>query len=975
MNLFDTVLVTASSERQADSFRALVERRRAHGLYPRELAFEVVADPPGGRAGTGGGTLWALARLVESRGAAADPGRFFARERVLVLHAGGESRRLPAYAPEGKLFAPLPLPSSALLPPVVLDAQLGLFFEYPWRRGEIVVSSGDVVIGFDTAAVPADRGPVFGFAKPASVEQGSRHGVFRFDPQREHVVDYLQKAPADEIARSALIDGTGECALDIGLVSLAPAAALAFLALGRSPVGDGTLEDGLARGEVRFELYLEVLTAGLPGLSREAFWERVRGASALPRELALRVYDGFHPFGLGGMVTRSTLFEHVGSLAELPEAGRALLAQGVRPFYESDGGEIRPFEGPDRLVYDSIDVDLRVAGPAPVLVEGCSSCRLSLEGDNVVAGLESLDLPFTLPRGFVLDGRALPDGRVVVVLSSLDSLKPETSPSRLVFCGRPLDEWLSERGLSREDVLPAGAPPDLFLARLFAMDPTPELLRGYVERRGEEWTGAFRAARRLSLAEIQEQDDAVRREERRVATRREWLRERFRAGRGWRDVSVADFAATFAAAPWREPLEAWLDRTDDPLLRAYRERVFRAAFPGSRSASPLPEIDYVARPSGEREPLRPALKEDQIVWARAPVRLDLAGGWTDTPPYTLRFGGRVVNVAVDLNGQPPIQVFCRRTAERHVRVHSIDLGYTETYTRLDELVDYRDPRSPFALPRASLCLLGLDHAHARGDSLDDLLDGLGCGLEITLLCAVPKGSGLGTSSVLGGVILAALSRFFGRPVVADELIRQVLQVEQMLTTGGGWQDQIGGLVPGVKCVESRPGLRPHPVVHQLDPFLFQDPASLECFTLFYTGITRLAKNILADVVDEANGASKAYLFTLRHMAQLALDAKGAIERRDRRALAEVIALSWAANKRVHASTTNEEVDSMLAAAAPHFEGAKLLGAGGGGYALFASADARQADAVRALLRERFENDRARLVDFSLSTRGLEVSVS
>ena len=201
---------------------------------------------------------------------------------------------------------------------------------------------------------------------------------------------------------------------------------------------------------------------------------------------------------------------------------------------------------------------------------------------------------------------------------------------------------------------------------------------------------------------------------------------------------------------------------------------------------------------------------------------------------------------------------------------------------------------------------------------------------------MPKGSGLGTSSILGAVMLAAFSRFFGRAVVMDELIRQVLQVEQMLTTGGGWQDQIGGAVGGIKCVQSRPGFRPHPVIHQLDPFLFQDPASLACFSLFYTGITRLAKNILAEVVDQVNSGSRAYEFTLQHMAQLALDAKDAIERRDRLALAGVLALSWEANKRVHPSTSNAEVEEVLAATRPHFDGVKLLGAGGGGYALFAS---------------------------------------
>ena len=35
---------------------------------------------------------------------------------------------------------------------------------------------------------------------------------------------------------------------------------------------------------------------------------------------------------------------------------------------------------------------------------------------------------------------------------------------------------------------------------------------------------------------------------------------------------------------------------------------------------------------------RSALRSDEIVWGRAPVRLDLGGGWTDTPPYSLERG-------------------------------------------------------------------------------------------------------------------------------------------------------------------------------------------------------------------------------------------------------------------------------------------------------------------------------------------------
>ncbi|HTO24108.1 MAG TPA: bifunctional fucokinase/L-fucose-1-P-guanylyltransferase, partial [Spirochaetia bacterium] len=247
--------------------------------------------------------------------------------------------------------------------------------------------------------------------------------------------------------------------------------------------------------------------------------------------------------------------------------------------------------------------------------------------------------------------------------------------------------------------------------------------------------------------------------------------------------------------------------------------------------------------------------------------------------------------------------------------------------------------------------------------------------ELTLLCAVPKGSGLGTSSVLAGTILAALQRFYGRSALRDELFLQVLEVEQMLTTGGGWQDQIGGLVGGVKYVESRPALKPRPVVRQLDPWAFEAPECTERMTLFYTGVTRLAKGILQDVVSRVNGMGRAYLFTHGRISELAREARDAIGLRDLDALSRVIWESFQENKLVHASTTNEEIEEMITAARPHFSGMKLLGAGGGGFGLFVSPDTAAARDLRSLLSARFENERARLVDFSLNKAGLEVTVS
>jgi galactokinase/mevalonate kinase-like predicted kinase len=278
---------------------------------------------------------------------------------------------------------------------------------------------------------------------------------------------------------------------------------------------------------------------------------------------------------------------------------------------------------------------------------------------------------------------------------------------------------------------------------------------------------------------------------------------------------------------------------------------------------------------------------------------------------------------------PPIKVFCRATEARQLRIHSIDLGADETIRHFAELGNFHDPDSPFALTKAAFRLLGLTESCAGVSTLAEQLDRIGCGVELSLLSAVPKGSGLGTSSILGATILAALERFFGLDVEREELFRQVLHMEQMLTTGGGWQDQIGGVAGGVKYITSAPGLKPIPIIYQLDLFLFTTPGPSSRFTLFYTGITRLAKNILRDVVDRVNSMQPAYLFTLKHLKRLARSARGAIERHDLTALGNMLNASWHANKLIHPSTTSDEVEALIDSLQGLYSGMKLFGAGGG----------------------------------------------
>jgi galactokinase/mevalonate kinase-like predicted kinase len=973
MSGFTTCVVVASNSAQAARFRGRIQARRDAHLYPREVEFLVLSDPDGGRVGSGGAALLAACELRERlrRGGGA-----------LVINAGGESRRLPTYAPEGKLFAPLPLPSSGCIPPVVLDHQVGLFLRYPWTPGEMIVTSGDVTVDFDTELLPEERGQVYGLAKPESFELGSRHGVFRFDRSRSRVVDFFQKAGVDFLREHAALEGSQTCALDMGIVGFGPEGVARLLSLADSAAGPGvTLLDLLRQGRCDIDLYVELMMALLSGISFESYAQKVAPFSRLGTEVLASIHGAFRDTGFCAHLAKGSQFLHFGSLPEYGRSCGELVRSGSRPFYAGDEGEIRPVVSESALVFNSIDTTCVPCGSArQIYVEGCRGTQvLCAGGENLFVGLVGRRFGSPVPAGICLDERQTSRGRFLLVYGIGDTWRPEPEAGGIRFCGIPLPQWATERGIELLSLFPGHEPGeayDLLDARLFVESADESFTEGYWGTACADgaWRTTFGRARRCSIREVAAASDLADRDEARATIRRVLLRDGIVRGEGWLSISQHDFVTALKGAD-PAALEALCDATDNDLVKIYRRRLLDALLERRTRGDAIVDlrVDYLAggRPDDR---LRRAVKADQIVWARSPVRLDLAGGWTDTPPFTLREGGEVVNVAVNLNGQPPIQAFCRPTPDLAVRFHSIDLGATETVHRFEELESFNVPGSPFALAKAALCLILLRTRPAAGSSLESLLRGIGCGLELSLLCAVPKGSGLGTSSILGATILAALERFLGLDVDQDTLVRQVLQLEQMLTTGGGWQDQIGGVIGGVKYIASTPGLKPRPVVYQLDPFVFSHPSSAPLFTLYYTGITRLAKNILEEVVDRVNSMEPDYLFTLRSLKSLARGAREAISRRDLASLARVLDSSWRANKLIHDSTTNEEVEALVAGLRGRYSGLKLLGAGGGGYLLFLSATIEDARRLRDAL-SAVEHERARIVDMSVNGNGLEVTVS
>ena len=341
----------------------------------------------------------------------------------------------------------------------------------------------------------------------------------------------------------------------------------------------------------------------------------------------------------------------------------------------------------------------------------------------------------------------------------------------------------------------------------------------------------------------------------------------------------------------------------------------------------------------------------------APVRIDFAGGWSDTPPICELEGGAVVNVAVLLNGKRPIEVVVKERKDRFVKIVSKDLGKRRLVKSAEEIADHADPHDWCALVKSALAVTGFRFGER--------------GIDITISADLPKGSGMGTSSVLGAATIAALLG----TVEPDLISRLTLQLEQEMHTGGGWQDQLGGLVGGFKLLKSMPGKPQRVQVSRLEP----DRAWLKELEkrglLYFTGQKRMARNILRKVL--AFYAENPHDFGKILVASLKSDAKRcakAIERGDFDAFVESLNGYWRDKKLLDPGSTNERVEEMIESIRPLISAVTLTGAGGGGFMFIVAKSPRDAAKIRKIFTENPPSKYSRFYDFAIDPAGMSIEV-
>ncbi len=908
------------------------------------------SDPASGKIGSGGGTVNLLYEAYKSENAGGNINEWLEKESRLIIHAGGQSRRAPAYAAVGKVFTPMPIfrwERGQQIDQSLIDIQVPLYEDIlnnaPKNLNHLV-ASGDVLIRTEGVLPEIPEADVVCFGLWEQAEKASNFGVFFSDKNSPNELAFtLQKPDAQQLQD---LRPSHLFYIDIGIWLFSPKAMkLLFERCGWNETTQ-TFANGTSSFYDMYTTFGQALGKN-PTLKDDAINQLKVAIVPLPK-------GEFYHFG-----TSAELIESTSKLQELTKNQEAIWHNKIKP-------------NPDLFVMNAVTKVNITSQNSHIWIENSYIGRQwELQNKHIITGAPENDWKLSLPAQTCID--------FIPVGESTD------------FCVRIYDFYnpqLPKRGVNADHKFQAG---DWFYEPVYQVFDITELTEKNIQYLIDNpFSYLDTTRRRIGAADVASEVNLFRQYGQRNAYRNLNMAA---IANNWKHSVFYQLDLKHAASIFNEaslPLPQALP-ADAPLLTQLHDQMFRSevlARSGDESKLAAAK-SYEARAFGllgetlietakqERAEPQLSVMSDQIVWGRSPVRLDLAGGWTDTPPNCLINGGKVLNLAVELNGQPPLQVFIKPSTEYAIILRSIDLGVKEDITTYEQLKNYNTAGSAFSIPKAALCLAGFspDFSTIHYNSLYDQLKAFGMGIEISLLAAIPKGSGLGTSSILASTVLGTLSDFCNLKWDKHTICSRTLVLEQMLTTGGGWQDQYGGVFGGIKLLESNPGIIQKPLVRWAPEHIFNDAAARSSVLLYYTGITRMAKNILTEIVKGMFLNGNKYLRILQEMNHHAIKTYEAFQYGNLQNVAFAVGKSWELNQRLDGGTNTPETQAIIDLIEDYIISCKLLGAGGGGYMFIFAKDAEAASRVRTILTENPINKRARFVDWSISADGFKVSRS
>ena len=965
---WDYVILTAASEAQTASYRRQIDYRLERGMLPQSTHYAVLPDPAGVRIGSGGATMAALHYIRARVGPYPRGGR-----RGGITHAGGHPGRAPQYSACGKLFSPVPrmLPSGRRS--TLFDEFIIGMSAVPGRMKDgILVASGDVLLLFNPLQIDFHFAGAAALSTREGLEHGIQHGVFLPDGQGD-VARFLHKLPEAQLRAAGAVDNRDRVALDTGAVLMDGELCQSLLTLIET---DGEVDPqklaACLSPKARLSFYADFLYPLAADSTLEQYQLEKPEGDFTPELRALRetLWPLLHRYRLKLMNLSPASFIHFGTTRELLH----FMSEEVEG-YRALGW--RRQVGASR---ESGDFAASGSSLHPTARVGAGSyIEDSLLGAGTVVGRGSVVSSATLSGEIVPDFTALHVVKLTNGRFSARLYGVADNPKEAVFLGRPIARLLEKVNLPPEAIWD-GPERTLWTAKLFPVrDTALDAARAALELVAEpHLTAELRPAgdlklpfqlpegERISLKEGFERADGQA-----ILDWQDALDERIRVDKlltlieARRPASEAAFV--FAG---REPTARQIERL---IKKAGALKVAEGELPSgavrvyyylsrlcpSRRAHFEGEAFRLIRDAIHEESVK-RLKFDEALRIQKdksivhlPLRVNFGGGWSDTPPYCNENGGTVLNAAIRVGGRLPVEAKIERIPEQKLVFASGDSGAYGEFTDLQKALDCSNPFDPFALHKATLMASGILPASAD-QPLRSLLERLGGGFKLsTQVKGIPRGSGLGTSSILAGACVSAICDFFGIEMPLLDKIGRVLCAEQLMSTGGGWQDQAGGMIPGIKLLSSEPGAWQEVSVRQLS-IPAETMAALENrFCLIYTGQRRLARGLLREVMGRYIAGEPEAVSILSGIQALANDMAQALESGDLDGFSAMLSRHWELSKHLDAGGTNTCIDCIFVAIEDLVAGKMICGAGGGGYLQVVMKEGVTLDALNRRLSDAF----------------------
>ena len=343
----------------------------------------------------------------------------------------------------------------------------------------------------------------------------------------------------------------------------------------------------------------------------------------------------------------------------------------------------------------------------------------------------------------------------------------------------------------------------------------------------------------------------------------------------------------------------------------------------------------------------------KTVFAKAPLRMALAGGGTDLEPYWKEYGGVVLNATIDQYAYCKIEPYecCRK--ETHWVFKSIDLG-------IDEKRDfYSSDFMNYAYSDGPLKLLINTYQYLTNKLKREPV-------KITTYVEAPPGSGLGSSSALVVALVAAITEYYGIPMGEYDIAEDAVEIERKICDlPGGKQDQFAAAFGGFNFIEFLQDGRA--IVNPLR-LNYKTRNMMELNTvLYYVGKPRKDSRVIENT-SKGLTSSETVLNATHRIKEACINYKRSLLTGDFDRISELMETYWRNKLETNPHVASPEIlDSYNFALQNGATAAKISGAGGGGHMVLFTEFEKRHQLVSAL-----EAKEGRVVPFKFVNHGVDV---